>query len=83
MQLPRNIFRYLEYTRNMENITEDQLKQFDERLARVEVGVEKVRKYLFWGLVAQLGLVLLPIIAAMIALPFLMSGLSEVYGGLL
>jgi hypothetical protein len=67
----------------METLTEDRLKQFDERLARVEMGVEKVRRYLFWGLVAQLGLVLLPIIAAMIILPFLLSGLGEAYQGLL
>lgn len=67
----------------METLTENQLKQFDERLARVEMGVEKVRRYLFWGLVAQLGLVLLPIIAAMIILPFLLSGLGEAYQGLL
>ncbi len=67
----------------METLTENQLKQFDERLARVEMGVEKVQRYLFWGLVAQLGLVLLPIIAAMIILPFLLSGLGEAYQGLL
>lgn len=67
----------------MESLTENQWQQLDERLARVEVGVEKVRRYLFWGLVVQLALVFLPIIGVMIALPFLLSGLTEAYQGLL
>lgn len=67
----------------METLSENSVKQFDERLARVEANVERVRRYLFWGLVAQLALVLLPILALMVAVPFLLSQFSRAYQGLL
>ena len=71
------------YTKTMETTQAPDLKQFDERLARVETCVERVRRYLFWGLVLQLGMVLVPLLLIMLAIPFLLSTFGQAYEGLL
>ncbi len=67
----------------METIQAPDLKQIDERLARVEASVERVRRFLFWGLVLQLGMVLVPLLLIMLAVPFFLTTFGQVYEGLL
>lgn len=71
------------YTETMETIQAPDLKQIDERLARVEASVERVRRFLFWGLVLQLGMVLVPLLLIMLAVPFFLTTFGQVYEGLL
>ena len=56
------------------------LKQLDDKIEVVYASVEKTRKYMFWSLVVQLAMVLLPIIVLMFAVPFLLSSLSNLSG---
>lgn len=56
------------------------LKVLDEKIALVHESVEKTRKYMFWSLVIQLAVVLLPIILLMFSVPFLISSLSNLSG---
>lgn len=59
------------------------LKAQDTKLNELEIAVEKIRRYMFWGLISQLALILLPILALMVAIPFLLSMLGQAYEGLL
>lgn len=67
----------------MDPSSETIVKQFDERLARVEASIDRVRRYLFWGLVLQLGMVLVPLLLIMLVIPFLLSTFGQAYEGLL
>ncbi|TXG99749.1 MAG: hypothetical protein E6P95_04520 [Candidatus Moraniibacteriota bacterium] len=67
----------------MDESLDSRLKIIDEKLTQIELGVEKTRKYLWWGIVLQLGMVLVPLLLIMIAVPFLLSTLSGAYDGLL
>lgn len=59
------------------------LQALEEKIDRLKATTEKVRKYILLGFIAQLALVLVPLLALMIALPFLLSGLSQAYEGLI
>lgn len=56
------------------------MKQLNEKIDRVYDSVERTRKYMFWGLVMQLAMVLLPLVVLMLAVPFLLSSLSTISG---
>ncbi len=69
----------------MESEIETRLNALAENQARVLESVEKTRRYIFWSLVLQLAVVILPLIVLMFAVPFLLSSLSNisnVYQGL-
>ncbi|MGB4942739.1 MAG: hypothetical protein WBO92_01370 [Candidatus Moraniibacteriota bacterium] len=56
-----------------------------ERQEQAFVSIEKTRKYMLWSLITQLAVVLLPLVVLMLAVPFLLSSLSNlsnVYQGL-
>ncbi|KKP95359.1 MAG: hypothetical protein US25_C0062G0004 [Candidatus Moranbacteria bacterium GW2011_GWE1_36_7] len=62
------------------------LKKLEEQQIKIDamyVSVEKLRKYFLWTLVITIATIVLPIIIMMIALPFMMSTISNAYGGLL
>lgn len=56
------------------------LKALDEKISSVQDSVQKTRKYMFWSLVIQLAVVLLPILLLMFSVPFLLSSLSDLSG---
>ncbi len=60
-----------------------QMRALEEKVDRLQETTEKVRKYILFGFLAQLALVLVPLLALMIALPFLLSGIAGAYEGLL
>lgn len=60
-----------------------QIRALEEKVEQLQVTTEKVRKYILLGFIAQLALVLVPLLALMIALPFLLSGIAGAYEGLL
>lgn len=62
---------------------ENKLQLLDQKLTEIQVSAEKTRKYLWWGIVLQLGMVLVPLLLIMIAVPFLLSTFSRAYEGLL
>jgi hypothetical protein len=49
-------------------------------LALVKRSLDKTRQYLLWSFLVQLGLVLVPLLALMVAIPFLLGSLSGLYG---
>jgi len=59
------------------------LTLLEEKIEQLQETTEKVRKYILLGFIAQLALVLVPLLALMIALPFLLSGIAGAYEGLL
>lgn len=59
------------------------MRALEEKVDRLQETTEKVRKYILLGFLAQLALVLVPLLVLMIALPFLLSGISKAYEGLL
>lgn len=67
----------------MDTQSTSELEKFDERLARIEASVERVRRFLFWGLVLQLGMVLVPLLLIMLAVPFFLTTFGQAYEGLL
>lgn len=67
----------------MESDIESKFRLLEEKLTEMQVSVEKTRKYLWWGIVLQLGMVLVPLLLIMIAVPFLLSTFSRAYEGLL
>lgn len=60
-----------------------QMRALEEKVDRLQETTEKVRKYILFGFLAQLALVLLPLLGLMIALPFLLSGIAGAYEELL
>ncbi|MFA9262420.1 MAG: hypothetical protein ACEQSB_03655 [Undibacterium sp.] len=64
----------------METEISTALKVLEEKIALVHESVEKTRKYMFWSLVIQLAVVLLPIILLMFSVPFLLSSFSNLSG---
>ncbi len=57
------------------------LKNIDQKLSQVQESVEKTKKYLWWGLILQLGMVLVPLLLIMLAIPFILSTFQGVVGG--
>jgi hypothetical protein len=58
---------------------EEQEKKIDE----IYVSVEKTRKYFLWTMIITVVTIVLPILVLIILIPWLMSTLGSVYGGLL
>lgn len=65
---------------------EEILKKIEEQQQKIDaiyVSVEKTRKYFQWTLIITVVTIVLPIVAIIILLPWLMNTLSSAYGGLL
>lgn len=66
---------YLAY---MDTEISTDLKRLSEKLDTVYLSVEKTRKYMLWSLIMQVAVVLLPLVVLMLAVPFILSGLSGI-----
>lgn len=55
-----------------------ELKKLDEKIDRVYDSVERTRKYMLWSLIMQVAVVLLPLVVLMLAVPFILSSLSNI-----
>ncbi len=58
--------------------TSEALKKLDEKISRVYNSVERTRKYMLWSLIMQVAVVLLPLVVLMLAVPFILSSLSNI-----
>lgn len=58
--------------------TSEALKKLDEKITRVYDSVERTRKYMLWSLIMQVGVVLLPLVVLMLAVPFILTSLSNI-----
>lgn len=58
--------------------TSEALKKFEEKIDRVYDSVERTRKYMLWSLIMQVAVVLLPLVVLMLAVPFILSSLSNI-----
>lgn len=67
----------------MEQELFDKLEEQNKKIDAIYVSVEKTRKYFLWTLIITIATVILPIIALIILLPWLMNTLSSAYSGLL
>lgn len=56
------------------------LDVINEKLDRLSQSVERTRRYLWWGFILQLAMVLVPLLLIMLAIPFLLSTLQGVIG---
>ncbi len=56
------------------------LKIIDEKLSQVQESVVKTKKYLWWGLILQLGMMLVPLLLIMLAIPFILSTFQGMVG---
>jgi hypothetical protein len=54
-----------------------ELKKLEEKVDRVYDSVERTRKYMLWSLIMQVAVVLLPLVVLMLAVPFILSSLSN------
>lgn len=66
------------YWRYMEPDISAQLNAIAERQEHMLASVDRTRKYMLWSLIMQLALVLLPLVVLMLAVPFLLSSLSNI-----
>ena len=55
----------------------------DRKLDAIYASVEKTRKYFLWTMIGSIVMFVLPLIGIMIAIPWLLSTLSNAYSGLL
>ena len=74
------------YYQNHKNIMDQELvarlDAQDRKLDAIYVSVEKTRKYFLWTMIASIVMFVLPLLGIMIAIPWLLSTLSEAYSGL-
>ena len=65
---------------------EELIKKIEEQQQKIDAmyeSVEKLRKYFLWTLIITGITIVLPIVVAIIAIPFMMSTFNSVYGGLM
>lgn len=55
----------------------------DEMLREILVNSRKTRQYTKWQMIITIAFVVLPLAAALIIVPFILSSLSSVYSGLI
>lgn len=67
----------------MEQELLNKLEEQEKKIDAIYVSVEKTRKYFQWTLIITVVTIVLPIVVLIIMIPWLMSTLSSVYGGLL
>ena len=64
----------------MDEIILQKLAEQEKKIEAIYVSVEKTRKYFLWTLIVSVGVVVLPLIVLMFAIPFFLSTLSTAYG---
>jgi len=64
----------------MDEIILQKLAEQEKKIEAIYVSVEKTRKYFLWTLIVSVGVVVLPLIGLMFAIPFFLSTLSTAYG---
>ncbi len=65
------------YNLTMDQETQNKLLEMNAKIDEIYVSVEKTRKYLFWTMVVTIGVIVLPIIGLMFALPSFLSNYTE------
>ena len=72
-------------TRTIQESTAPQVAQQpltdDQMLAEIWENTRKTKNYMKWQLIITVALVVLPLIATLILIPFMISTLSSVYSG--
>jgi type IV secretory pathway component VirB8 len=61
---------------------EEVLKKIAEQQEKIDaiyVSVEKTRKYFMWTLIITVATVVLPLVAILVMLPFLLNSMSSLY----
>lgn len=64
---------------------EELVKKIEEQQIKIDAmyqSVEKLRKYFLWTLIITGVTFVLPLVIAVIAVPFVLSTISGIYGGL-
>jgi len=61
----------------------DKIDQILEYSRRAAEAAEKTRKYILWNTIIQVGMVVLPLIGLLIAIPIMLKTLTAAYDGLL
>ncbi|MDP3957342.1 MAG: hypothetical protein Q8Q10_02465 [bacterium] len=64
----------------MDEIILQKLVEQEKKIEAIYVSVEKTRKYFLWTLIISVGVVVLPLIGLMFAIPFFLSTMSTAYG---
>lgn len=64
----------------MEQDILNKLEEQDKKIDAIYVSVEKTRKYFLWTLIITIVVIVLPLIAIMVLLPWFMGTLSAAYG---
>lgn len=67
----------------MEQELISRLDEQDRKLSEIKDSVEKTRRYFLWTLIATAVTVLLPLLALVFLVPWLLGTLSSSFGGLL
>ena len=67
----------------MEQEILNKLNEQEKKIDAIYVSVEKTRKYFQWTLIITVITIVLPIVALIILIPWLMSTLGSAYSGLL
>lgn len=61
----------------------NKFEQQEKKIDAIYVSVEKTRKYFLWTLIITVVTIVIPIVILIIMIPWMMSTLGNVYGGLL
>ncbi|HPN54811.1 MAG TPA: hypothetical protein PLB52_02655 [Candidatus Moranbacteria bacterium] len=59
------------------------LEEQDKKIDAIYVSVEKTRKYFLWTMIITIVTIILPIIALIVIIPWVVNTFSSMYGGLL
>ncbi len=70
------------YLIDMENSIEQRLAAQEEKINAIYVSVEKTRKYLLIIMWSTVAMVVLPLLAGALIVPYVISSFSSYYGGL-
>lgn len=65
---------------------QDIQKKFEEQEAKLDAiykSIEKMRKYFLWTLYVTIATIVLPLIAAVVMIPWILKVMTSAYGGLL
>lgn len=67
----------------MEQEILEKLNKQDEKLDAIYKSVEKMRKYFLWTLYVTIATIVLPLLAMIVLIPWMLKIMSSAYGGLL
>jgi len=62
------------------------LQKFEEqgeKIDKIYVSVEKTRKYFLWTMIITIATIVLPLLAMIVLIPWMLKIMSSAYGGLL